>query len=179
VTIDQTSLYHYDPETKQQSMDWRHSVSSRPKNRGAKISWKSSRLDFFGIKTATSSLIIFQRARLSTRSIAHLYWCNWGTFWRKNFDRGKVTKGVLFLHDNVPAHRALATQEIMVFLGFQFLDNLPYYRDLDPSDYHLFPGLKKQMEVLSIFRPTRRSLLPRRPGCTDNLLNYFWVACKN
>ena len=23
--------------------------------------------------------------------------------------RGKVTKGVLFLHDNVPAHRALAT----------------------------------------------------------------------
>ena len=25
--------------------------------------------------------------------------------------RGKVTKGVLFLHDNAPAHRALATQK--------------------------------------------------------------------
>jgi len=39
---------------------------------------------FFGIKTASSSLIIFQRAKLSTRSITYLCWCNWGTFWRKN-----------------------------------------------------------------------------------------------
>jgi len=32
--------------------------------------------DFFGIKTASSSLIIFQRAKLSTPNITHLYWCN-------------------------------------------------------------------------------------------------------
>jgi len=32
VTIDETWLYHYDPETKQQSMEWRHSGSPRPKN---------------------------------------------------------------------------------------------------------------------------------------------------
>jgi len=38
---------------------------------------------FFGIKTAPSSLVIFQRAKLSTRSITHLCWCNWRTFWRK------------------------------------------------------------------------------------------------
>jgi len=37
-----------------------------------------------GIKRASSSLIIFQRAKLSTRSITHLCWCNWRTFWRKN-----------------------------------------------------------------------------------------------
>jgi len=57
--------------------------------------------------------------------------------------RGKVTKGVLFLHDNAPAHRALATQKKMVYLGFHFLDHPPYSPDLVPSDYHLFPGLKK------------------------------------
>ena len=40
---------------------------------------------FFRIKTASSSLIIiFQRAKLSTRSITHLCWCNWRTFWGKN-----------------------------------------------------------------------------------------------
>ena len=50
----------------------------------AKIRWKSSRFDFFGIKTASSSLIIFQRAKLSTRNINHPCWCNWRTFWRKN-----------------------------------------------------------------------------------------------
>jgi len=31
VTMDKTWLYHYDPETKQQSMELRHSGSSRPK----------------------------------------------------------------------------------------------------------------------------------------------------
>ena len=29
--MDETWLYHYDPETKQQSMEWRHSGSPRPK----------------------------------------------------------------------------------------------------------------------------------------------------
>jgi len=38
---------------------------------------------FFGFKTASSSFIIFQRAKLSTRSITHLCWCNWRTFWRE------------------------------------------------------------------------------------------------
>ena len=57
--------------------------------------------------------------------------------------RGKVTKGILFLHDNAPAHRALATQKKLAYLGFQCLDAPPYSPDLAPSDYHLFPGLKK------------------------------------
>jgi len=29
---------------------------------------------------------------------------------------------------------------------------------------------------VTTFRPTRRILLPRRPGWTDNFLNFFWVA---
>jgi len=56
--------------------------------------------------------------------------------------RGKITKGVFFLHDNAPAHRALATQKKLAYLGFQCLDHLPYSPDLAPSDYHLFPGVK-------------------------------------
>jgi len=39
------------------------------------------------------------------------------------------------------------------------------------------PDLKNNWKV-TIFLPTRRSLLLRRPGWTDNLLNRFWVACK-
>jgi len=60
--------------------------------------------------------------------------------------RGKVTKGVLFLHDNAPAHRALASQKKQAYQGFQFLDHPPYSPDLTPSDYHLFPGLKKKLK---------------------------------
>jgi hypothetical protein len=45
--MDETWLYHCDPETKQHSMEWRHSGSTRPqKIPSAKIRWKSSHLDF-------------------------------------------------------------------------------------------------------------------------------------
>jgi len=50
VTKDEICLYLYNPDTKQQSMDWRHNGSPRPapKNSEAKIRSKSSRLDFLG-----------------------------------------------------------------------------------------------------------------------------------
>ena len=59
----------------------------------------------------------------------------------------KFTKGVLFLHDNAPAHWALASLKKLAYLGFQCLDRPPYSLDLAPSDYHLFPGLKKQLRA--------------------------------
>jgi len=37
--------------------------------------------------------------------------------------RGQITKGVLSLHDNAPAHRPLATQKKLAFLGFHLLDH--------------------------------------------------------
>ena len=46
--MDEIWLYHYDPEIKQQSMEWRYSGSPRPdplqKIPTPKIRWKSSRL---------------------------------------------------------------------------------------------------------------------------------------
>jgi histone-lysine N-methyltransferase SETMAR len=84
----------------------------------------------------------------------------------EDLDMRKVTKGVLFLHDNAPAHRALAIQKKLAYLGFQCLDHPPYSPDLAPSDYHLFPGLKKRLkgrhfssdaEVITILR-----IWPRR-----------------
>jgi len=66
-------------------------------------------------------------------------------------------------------------------MGFQLLDHRPYSPDLAPSDYHLFPGLEKNNWKFVIFRPTRRSLLSRKPGWMDNFLIFFffWVACKS
>jgi len=53
-------------------------------------------------------------------------------------------KGDLVLARQCPAHQALATQKKLAYLGFQCLDHPPYSPDLAPSDYHLFPGLKKK-----------------------------------
>jgi len=88
-----------------------------PKTSECKNPLEKSSPRFFGIKTASSSLIIFQRAKLSTRSITHLFWCNWRAFWKEQF--AVRSPRVLFLHDNAPAHRALTTQKKLAYLGFQ------------------------------------------------------------
>jgi len=85
---------------RQSNNQWSGGIEAHPalpqKIPSAKIRWKTSRLPrFFGIKTASSSLIIFQRAKLSTRSITNLCWCNWRTFWRKNA-AGRSPRGSCF-----------------------------------------------------------------------------------
>jgi len=48
-------------------------------------------------------------------------------------------KVILYLHDNAPPHRALATQKKLAYLTFHFLDHPTYSPDLALSEYHLFP----------------------------------------
>jgi hypothetical protein len=92
--------------------------------------------------------------RISVKSIAEQLGISCervGSNIQEDLDMRKVTKGVLFLHDNAPAHRALATQKKLAYLGFQCLHHPPYSADLTPSDYQLFPELKKQLK----FRQTQ------------------------
>jgi histone-lysine N-methyltransferase SETMAR len=44
------------------------------------------------------------------------------------------------------AHQALAAQKKLAYLGFHCLDHPHYSPDLTPSDYHHFPGVKKQLK---------------------------------
>ena len=60
------------------------------------------------------------------------------------FLQGKAP--ALFLRDNAMPHPALATQKILAYLGFQCLEHPAYSPDLAPSDYHLCPGLRKQLK---------------------------------
>jgi len=137
--MDETWLYHYDPETKQQSMEWWHSGSPHPKKfqvqKSAGKVFASTFWDQDGIllinylpkgQTINSSLLVQLKDILKEK-------CH-----------GTVNKGVLFLHNNAPVHQALATHKKLAYLGFQYLDHPPYSPDLAPSDYHLFLGLKKK-----------------------------------
>jgi len=143
--MEETCLYHCGPETKQQSMEWRHSGSPRPKkfrvqkSAGkvlASIFWDQDGIILIDYlpKGQTFNAEYYLSLLVQLKDIL------------KEKRRGKVTTGVLFLHDNVPAHRALATQKKVAYLGFQCLDHPPYSPDLAPLDYHLFPGLEKQLK---------------------------------
>jgi histone-lysine N-methyltransferase SETMAR len=123
--MDETSLYHYDPETKQQSMEWRYSGSPGPKefrvqkSAGkvlASIFWDQDGIlliDYLP-KGQTINAEYYSSLLVQLKDIL------------KEKRRGKVTKMVLFLHDSALAHRALATQKKLAYMGFQCLDHQPY-----------------------------------------------------
>jgi len=135
--MDETWLYHYDPEIEQQSMEWRHCGSPRhiklrvqksARKFLASIFWDRDGIlliDYLP-KGQTNNAEYYSSLLVQVKDILEEKRC------------GKGTKVVLFLHDNAPTHRALATQKKLAYLGFQCLDHLPYSPDLAPSDYHLF-----------------------------------------
>ena len=136
--MDETCLFHYNSKTKQQSMEWQQSGSPRPKkfpgNFLASIFWDQDDIPFIYYlpKSQTINAEYYSSLLVQLKDIL------------KEKRRGKFNKGVLFLHDNAPAHRALVTQKKLAYLGFQCFDHPPYSPYLAPSDYHLFPGLKKK-----------------------------------
>ena len=71
---------------RQSNNQWSGGIAAHPapKNSECVNLMKNFSPRFFGIRTASSTLIIFQKAKLSTRIITHFYWCYWRTFWRKN-----------------------------------------------------------------------------------------------
>jgi len=95
------------------------------------------------MKTAFSSLIIFQRLNYQHRVLLISVGAIEGLLKEKL--RRKVTKGVLFLHKNAPAHWALTNQKKLAYLGFQYLYDPNYSPHFSPSYFYLFPGLKKQI----------------------------------
>ena len=79
--------------------------------------------------------------------------------------RGKFTKGVVFLHDNAPAYWALP----MSWSPHSVLRIWPRRTATCSLDW-------RNNWKVAIFLPTRRSLLPRRPGWMDNLLIFFFFS---
>ena len=61
--------------------------------------------------------------------------------------RGKVSHGVLLLHDKVPIHKCSIVQAAIRQAAFIELNHLAYSPDIAPSDYYLFSNLKKFLRL--------------------------------
>ena len=59
-------------------------------------------------------------------------------------------KGVLFHHDNAPAHTPAIAMAAINDCGFELIQHFPYSHDLAPSDLHLFAKLKKKKKPFLI-----------------------------
>ena len=54
-------------------------------------------------------------------------------------------KGVLFHQDNAPAHKSMVALATLRDCGFEIVDHFPYSPDLAPSNFFLFPNMKKHL----------------------------------
>ena len=175
--MEETWLYHHDPETKQQSMEWRHSGSPRPDPKKIRVQKSAGKVPASIFWGQDGILLIDYLPKGQTINAEYyLCWCNWRTFWRKDAAEGH--QGVLFLHNNALAHRALATQKKLAYLSFQCLEHPPYFPDLAPSDYHLFSGLKKQLKGRH-FSFDAEVNAAAETWLDRQLSDFFWVACKS
>ena len=63
------------------------------------------------------------------------------------------TRGLLWHHDNAPAHKAARTVDFLNSKGVQILPHLPYSPDLAPNDFFLFPEAKLKLRGYSFSSP--------------------------
>jgi histone-lysine N-methyltransferase SETMAR len=141
-----------------------------PKNQSAKIFWKFFTSIFWN---QDGILLIYYHPKGQT--INAEYYSSLLVQFKDILNekhRGKGTKVFLFLHENAPARRALASQKKLAYLGFHYLDHLPYSPDLAPSDYHMFSGLTKQLKTRH-FSSEADITAAWKPGWTDNIQKVF------
>ena len=177
--MNETWLYHYDPETKQQSIEWRHSGSPSPAPKKIWVQKSSGKVlaSFFGDQDSILLIYYLPKGQSINEECYSFLLVQLEDILKENRP-GKLIKVFLFLNDNASAHRALATQKKLAYLGFHFLDPHPILRIWSRRTTTCSLDWKNNWKVAN-FRPMRMSLLPRRPGWTDNILNCFWVACKS
>ncbi len=144
LTGDETWVHHYDPESKQESMEWRQTGSRPPLKARTQSSAGKIMLSLFWDaqgpilieylphkQTITGQRYADQMERLHDAV--------------RQKRRGFLERGVLLLHDNAPPHTSHVAQAAIRTARFEQLPHPPYSPDLAPSDFHLFPSLKKHL----------------------------------
>ncbi|GFV95630.1 histone-lysine N-methyltransferase SETMAR [Trichonephila clavipes] len=116
VTGEETWVYHHTPESKQQSMQWRHSNSPKAKKCKTSISAKKIMASvFWDIQGIL--LLEFMPPGMTINAAAY---CQTLKRLRKtiqNKRRRMLTNGVHLLHDNAWPHTALVTKALLKQMG--------------------------------------------------------------
>lgn len=142
ITMDETWIHFYTPESMQQSKQWvspGESAPKRPKTQQwtgkvmASVFWDAHGVIFIDYLEKGKSIT--------------------GAYYSSLLDRLKIEiaekrphlkkKKILYHHDNAPAHSSLVAQAKLHEIGFELVPQPPESPDLAPSDFYLFPNLKR------------------------------------
>ena len=143
VTVDETWVHYYEPENKAQSCLWVGPGSPRPKNKTQPSAGKVMATVFWDAKGVIMLDFLPKRS-----TITGVYYANLLDQLRTAIHekrQGKLSKSVLLQQDN---HTCKVAMDAVERNGYELIPHPAYSPDLAPSNFFLFPNLKKDIRGL-------------------------------
>jgi len=146
ITGDESWVYGYDPETKQQYSQWKSPTSPRPKKaRQVKSNVKSMIIIFFNVKG-----IVHKESVPTGQTVNSGSYCEVLQRLHENVRRRcpklwrEQTR--LLHHDNTLSHTSVLTQQFLAKNKMAVIPHPPYSTDMAPCDNFLFPQMKLKLK---------------------------------
>ena len=144
VTVDETWVHYYEPENKAQSRQWVGPGSPRPK----KLKTQPSAGKVMATVFWDAQGVIMLDFLANKSTITSTYYANLLDQLRtaiREKRRGKHSKEILLQQDNARVHTCKIAVDAIEQNGYELIPLPAYSPDLAPSDYFLFPNLKKDI----------------------------------
>ena len=137
----------HDPETKWQSMIWKHVDSPTPKK--FKVIPSVGKVITTVLWVRVSQGVIITNYLTRGSAVTGTYYANELRELRealKSKRPGKLRRGVLLLSDDAPAHTSSVATSTVAECGYELMPSPPPYSpDLAPSNFYLFALLKEHL----------------------------------
>jgi len=137
ITGDKSWCCGYDPETKQQSSQWKTPASPHPKKaHQVQSNIKTMFICFFDVRRVVHSEFVLPGQTVNQ------------AFYLEALKRPDLWQSGnwFFHHDNAPAHTALSVRRFLTKNGMTTVPHPPHSSDLAPCDFFLFPRMKRDMK---------------------------------
>ncbi len=143
VTVDESWIYCYDPETKEQSREWHRSMEPCPQHaRRMLATGKIMVVTFFNAKGLIYREFV-RWPRTVNQMVFRQIFTRFDIACQNRRPRGTV-QGRRFIHmDNASPHTAHLTRVHMANLGWTVLPHPPYSPDLAPNNFWLYARVKR------------------------------------
>ena len=171
IIIDETWVYQYDPETKQQSKQWLPRRSSGPIKFKPERSVKKVMVTVFW----DSEGVVLVEFLEGKKTVTGTYYVEVLRKLRAKLAEKRPEKlhcGILFHHNNAPAHSSRIVRDVLREFRCKLLPHPPYSTDLAPSDFFLFPKLKEHLKGV-YFNDTNEAKQAAKTWLTKWSADYF------
>jgi histone-lysine N-methyltransferase SETMAR len=141
-TGDESWIYAYDPETKQQSTVWVFQDEPNPtKVVREKSTSKQMVACFFGITGHVATVALEDRKTVNSEWYTTICLPHVFEVIRKKSKKRRI----ILHHDNASSHTAAPTMAFLTGQKIELMGHPPYSPDLAPNDYFLFPTIKNKL----------------------------------